>query len=262
MTSVRHLDDLFVSQGRYVASADEIEDTIGSRSNLSARLARLRRQGRLVSAAKGLYLVVPPEYRTWRGLPADWFIDDLMRHLGRHYYVGLLSAAALHGASHQAPQSFQVIVDRAVRSRTIGRVKLQFFETRAMAAAVERGGVERRTSHTGAYNLSGPELTALDLVAHARRVGGLGNVATVLAELEDLRGQRLAALAVGRAQSVIRRLGWLLDRFGHADDLDPLAALIVRDREHPTPLDPDAPALGAPDPRWYVLENTDVEPDL
>ena len=87
----------------------------------------------MVSAAKGLYLVIPPEYRTWGGLPGDWFIDELMRYMGRQYYVGLLSAAAVHGASTQTPQTFEVIVDKRVRPRAVGRLMLRYFASRAMA---------------------------------------------------------------------------------------------------------------------------------
>ena len=46
--------------------------------------------------------VVPPQYASWGAPPPGWYIDDLMRHEGRPYYVGLLKAAELHGATHQA----------------------------------------------------------------------------------------------------------------------------------------------------------------
>lgn len=262
MRSVRQLDDLLISQGRYVVTTDDIEAAIGPSPNSSARLARLRRQQRLVSAAKGLYLVIPAEYRNWGSLPADWFIDALMRHLGRQYYVGLLSAAAIHGASHQAPQVFQVMVDERVRARSLGRVKLRFYRSGVVNEMIERQGVERRPTHTGDYSVSSPELTAIDLIEYQRDAGGLDNVATVFSELEGLRGDTLARLAEGRPQSIIRRLGWFLDRYRHADQLDSIAALIVRDREHPTPLEPDGASGGSFDPRWNLLENAEVEPDL
>ena len=75
-----------------------------------------------------------------------------------------------------------------------------------MVTAIERHGIERRMSHTGGYNVSTPELTAIDLVAHVPYVGGLDNVATVFTELEGISGPCLAALAKGRPQSTIRRL--------------------------------------------------------
>lgn len=261
MITVRQLDDLLISQGRYVVTSNDIEAAIGSSPNLSGRLAALRRQLRLVSAAKGLYLVIPAEYRAWGSLPADWFIDPLMRHLGRQYYVGLLSAAAIHGASHQAPQVFQVMVDERVRARSLGRVKLRFYRSGLVKEMIERRGVERRPTHTGDYSVSSAELTAIDLIEYQRDAGGLNNVATVFSEIERLQGDTLARLAEGRPQSVIRRLGWFLDRFRCADQLDSLAALVVRDREHPTPLEPDG-SPGAFDPRWNLLENAEIEPDL
>ena len=52
------------------------------------------------------------------------------------YYVGLLSAAALHGAAHQQPQEFQVVAGAILRPLTVGRVRIRFFFRREMAAAV------------------------------------------------------------------------------------------------------------------------------
>jgi predicted transcriptional regulator of viral defense system len=262
MSAVRQLDDLLISQGRYIVTTDDIEGAIGPSSNPSGRLAGLRRQHRLVSAAKGLYLVIPAEYRNWGSLPADWFIDALMRHLDRQYYVGLLSAAAIHGASHQAPQLFQVMVAERVRARSLGRVKLRFYRSGVLKDMIERQGVERRPTHTGEYSVSSPELTAIDLVEYQREAGGLNNVATVLSELEDLHGDVLGRLAEGRPQSVIRRVGWFLDRYGRANQLDSVAALVVPDREHPTPLEPDGSSTGPFHARWNLLENAEIEPDL
>ena len=59
---------------------------------------------------RGFHLIVPPEYRALGCLPADQFVPQLMEHLGLVYYAGLLSAASLHGAAHQAPMVFQTIV--------------------------------------------------------------------------------------------------------------------------------------------------------
>jgi len=44
------------------------------------------------------------EYRVAGAPPASWYIDDFMKAVGTPYYVGVLTAAALHGAAHQAPQ--------------------------------------------------------------------------------------------------------------------------------------------------------------
>jgi len=74
--------------------------------------ARVRAAGHFFVPAPGLYIPIPSEYSTWGVVPALDFIDQLMKHLGRSYCVGLLSAAEIHGAAHQRPQVFQVFADK------------------------------------------------------------------------------------------------------------------------------------------------------
>ena len=50
----------------------------------------------------------------------------MMGHLGRDHDVGSSSAAAVHGAAHQAPQVFQVVVDEQLADRDIHRARLRF----------------------------------------------------------------------------------------------------------------------------------------
>ena len=71
------------------------------------------------------YVIVPLEYRAVGAPPVSWFIHDLMKAMELPYYVSLLSAAALHGASHQQPQTFQVMTDRSLRSVLAGRTTLR-----------------------------------------------------------------------------------------------------------------------------------------
>ena len=66
---------------------------------LEAALRRLKQRGRIASPRRGFYVLVPPEYREAGCQPASWLIDDLMRFVEQPYYVGLLSAAAIHGAA-------------------------------------------------------------------------------------------------------------------------------------------------------------------
>ncbi|MBU4555450.1 MAG: type IV toxin-antitoxin system AbiEi family antitoxin, partial [Actinobacteria bacterium] len=63
-------------------------------------LRRLKKRGRILAPRRGFYVIVPTEYVTAGSPPPSWFIDDLMGFLTQPYYVGLLSAAAIHGASH------------------------------------------------------------------------------------------------------------------------------------------------------------------
>src|SRR5690606_20437884 len=107
--------------GRYVFTRRDVDAaTDASDDAIKMSLYRLKKSGAIVAPKRDFFVVVPREYRAAGGPPASWFIDDLMRHLGRRYYVGLLSAAALHGAGHQQPMAFQVIVNSAERDIEVG----------------------------------------------------------------------------------------------------------------------------------------------
>ena len=104
----KNLADHFLSIGRYAFTLDEAAAALGV-DDAAARsaLSRLRRRSEIFSPTQGLYVAVPPNYRSWGVLPGEWFIDPMMTFLGRPYYVALLTAASMHGAAHQAPRSFE-----------------------------------------------------------------------------------------------------------------------------------------------------------
>lgn len=226
-------------------------------------MARLRQAQQFFSPHPGLYVAVPAQYRTWGVIPGLDFIDAMMRTLERQYYVALLTAAELHGAAHQRPQVFQVMVDRPVAGRDLGRVRLRFYTSRKIADLPS----QTRNTATGQARVATPAVTCLDLASRPNDAGGLNNVATVLSELVDetgITGDELAALAHLYAPASLRRLGWLLDQVNAEVDTDVLLATVAasaQDRAR-TRLDPAGPRRGRSDSRWRVIVNTDVEPDL
>jgi len=68
-------------------------------------------------------------------------------------------------------------------------------------------------TETGSMAVSTPEATALDLVRYVKACGGLGNVATVLAELSERidPAQLFEAAQIDGERAVAQRLGYLLD---------------------------------------------------
>ena len=191
-------------------------------------------------------------------MPGELFIDAMMRTLGRDYYVSLLTAAAMHGAAHQAPQLFQVMVDRPLADRDIERVKLRFYANEYL----DRMAIEERQVNTGRLRLATRETTVVDLVVHPDDAGGLSNVATVVAQIGDLDVLALARLASVRSRSVARRLGWLLDRFRDDLELEPLHEVARGGDGYPTRLVRALPARGPIDADWNLQVNSTVEPDL
>lgn len=59
-------------------------------------------------------------------IPTTWFVDVMMRHFNQPYYVGLLNAAAFHGAAHQQPMVFQVMTTQPIRPIVLGQARLMF----------------------------------------------------------------------------------------------------------------------------------------
>jgi predicted transcriptional regulator of viral defense system len=223
-------------------------------------LRRLKKRGRIVAPRRGFYVIVPTEYRTAGSPPPSWFIDDLMRFLDQPYYVGLLSAAAIHGASHQQPMTFQVVTDRPTRQGVAGRSHVTFHMSRQVAETA----VARVQTVTGTMVVSTPESTAFDIVRFSAACGGWSNVATVLLELaERLEPEALSAVAQLRKTPEIQRLGYLLDRTGQPRLADPLLRVLGSKRYRPVALAPDAPGIGADvvSP-WRVIPNVEVEIDL
>ncbi len=223
-----------LAKGRGVFSADEAQKEIGiSRGAFLDAAERLQRRGQLIRPRRGFYVVVPPQHSTAGAPPPEWYIDALMRHEKRPYYVGLLAAAAAHGASHQAVMEFQVVTDKLLPDIEAGRTRIAFSYRKDMAAVAP--GIEYRKTQSGHMKLSSPELTALDLVRYPQ--------------------------SGAFEKAVVQRFEHLLGRLGHPQIAKPIfVALSARGPLSWVELDPKQagdPDLSPPpserDERWRVI---------
>jgi predicted transcriptional regulator of viral defense system len=210
VTLSSYMTDL-LSGGRVSFTRDEAIAALGiTRSGFLKAAARLQRRGMLLNPRHGFYVVVPPQYLAWRAPPPAWYIQDLMRHEGNAYYVGLLKAAELHGATHQAVMEFQIITSKRMPKIRAGRSIIAFFYRKDMER-VARGVIEHKTE-TGQMKISSPELTALDLLRYGHAVGMIDSIAAVLSDLgPKINPEALEKLAPAFERTVIQRLGYLLD---------------------------------------------------
>lgn len=248
-----------LARGRHTFTREDAELSIGSSSiAVYHSLRRLQKRGWLAMPRRGFYLIVDPAHRQLGALPATAWIDDLMRFHRVPYYVGLLSAAAMHGATHQQPQELQVVASAVLRPLTVGRVRIRFFFRRRMELAI----TEKTRTSSGYVPISTPEMTAYDLVRYRKGAGSIDHVATVLSELaERLDARRLLAIAKkGEAMPVLQRLGYLLERTGHAGLAGDLAKLVQRAKPRFVRLEPgSSEAVSDRNERWHVLVNTTIE---
>jgi len=255
------LIDQLASEGQYHFTTKEAVDRLGvSVAAARAAIRRLESKGLIAAPYRGFHVIVPPEYRRLGGLPADQFVPQLMEHLGLSYYVALLTAGRYHGAAHQQPQVFQVVVAQNRPPIMCGEVRVAFV-ARRNAADIP---TVRLNTPRGHLAVSTPEATAFDLVGYPQHAGGIDNVATVLAELaERLDPAALVSLAPLSPVPWSQRLGYLLAQVGAADKTSPLAEHVASVVNETTALVPSAPAEGAPyDQRWRLLANVQLEPDL
>jgi len=200
-----------LSAGKVIFTRDEAASAldITTRGFLKAA-QRQQRRNALLNLRHGFYVVVPPQYLSWGAPPPAWYIDDLMRHEAHPYYVGLLKAAELHGATHQAVMAFHVVTDKRIPKIHAGRSIISFVYRKDMDRVAP--AIINHKTDTGSMKTSSPELTALDLLRYAHVAGTLDSIATVLSDLgAQLRPAPLLALAPAFERSVIQRLGYLLD---------------------------------------------------
>ena len=154
-----------LASGRMVFTAEEAERALGvGRGAFLDAAERLQRRKALLRPRQGFYVVVPPQYASWGAPPPAWYIDALMRREGQAYYVGLLKAAELHGATHQAVMEFQVISNKRLPRIRAGRNLIVFYFRKEMEAVT--AGIEGRKTDTGTMKISSAALTALDLLRY------------------------------------------------------------------------------------------------
>jgi predicted transcriptional regulator of viral defense system len=253
--------DRLQASGRYTFTGKETAEVLGrSAVAREAALRRLKKSGRIVSPRRGFFVIVPIEYRPVGSPPPTWFIDQLMASLDQAYYVGLLTAAEIHGAAHQRPQVFQVVTEVATRPVEVARIRIEFHRNRNLHGVP----LERFNTETGTMLVSTPEATAIDLIRYSEACGHLDNVATVLVELaERIDAAKLARLAAKAPAAAVQRLGYLLERLGLAELAEPLAEVINSRRKRAVLLRPDLDE-GSPghDPRWYVIANQEIESEI
>ena len=255
------LQDWLTAHGLSTVSTEECAHLLGVPINeVPQRLVRSRAKGQLVSAARGLWIAVPAEYREMGAPEPMRYIHNLMGFYNCDYCIGWLSAASLHGASHHAPQVFQVAVTKALRKRSIGRSELQFY----FRSYVPHISKKKSSLPNGSAMVCSPGTTMLMVAADPQYCAGIDNVATIIYELADnhpdfMKGVMADAQFFPKA--AVRRLGWILDHVAEVPELSELSDFCSGAPE-PALLSPGGPRVGSIDKRWNIIENRRIEADI
>lgn len=264
--SINQWLDNLMARGAYGFSKDDLQNEIPSYSDIAIKraLSRLSTKGKIISIYKGYYLLIPPQYTSKGILPPALYLDAFMKHLNRPYYVGLLNAAALHGASHQQPQEYFVMTDfPVIRSTQKKGLKINYISIKELPESL----IEKRKTEAGYLNISNAALTACDLIQFEKRVGGLNRVATVLNELVEVVKPRSfnSTLIKHTHVTVLQRLGYLLENACFNVELADALYESMKQEElnvFRIPLKASKSTKGSSsDNRWKVVVNTEIELD-
>ena len=250
-------------RGKSTFSIVDVKDAFIKRSvrSINTELSRQVSRGRVQSVYRGFYVIVPVQYQLKGIVPPTYYIDSLMDYVDKPYYVGLLSAAAMHGATHQRAMKTQVMT---VLPRIKASGKNSFLDW-SYRQEIPEAFIIKKNAEIGTLRYSGPELTAIDIVQFASHVGGYQRAATVLAELMDsVDVERMCGLMPITSVTTIQRLGYLLEYvLSRQDQADALFRVLkTRGSWNSILLSNGQDRRGnAPANRWHVNGNVDIEVD-
>lgn len=253
-------------RGRYMFTKQDVLN-LGlpiKEASVNRCLQRLEAKGTIMSPWQNFYVTVATEYRLKGVVPPSFYIDRLMGFLGRDYYVALLSAASLNGASHQKAMVFQTMVSGGpIRSGVKNGTKLEF----TLRQNLPLEFTHKVKTQSGYMTVADAELTALDVVAEYRKVGGLSRASELLVELcEQTRwDESKLPLLSYFSVATVQRLGYILELIEEHEQAENLHVLmkqmgkIVRKTalKQTSPVTDDMPI----DERWKVIVNYELEID-
>lgn len=197
-----------LSDGKYCfAKSDAMLNLNISNSQFAFQAYRIVQKSLIKHLTRDFYMIIPAEFSNMDGVPPHWVIDPLMKHLKQDYYISLLTAASMYGATHQQPMSFQVITNKTRRPIKLSRGVIEFH----MFKDCESIRKEQISSNAGYAQISSKEQTMLDLIRFYQSSGYLSNVALVIQDLGENCNETkfVEAIRNEKNNSVLQRLGFI-----------------------------------------------------
>jgi predicted transcriptional regulator of viral defense system len=254
--------DAVLARGKLSFDQNEAVKALGvSPDAMLAAARRAQEAGSLLHPRRGFYVIVPPQARVFGAPPVNEIIDPLMKFEKARYYVGLLKAAEIHGAAHQAVMEFQIVCNKRLPEIHLGRSVIRPFFRKEWPDEIL---IDKRQTDAGTYRVSGATLTAFDLCRYLNAAGTLDAVATVVAELaERIDAEQFPAALAAVEHPVAQRLGYILDQVGQPKLADALLDALKTDFRLADFDPPQGEQENAQiDHRWKLRIHKPLETDL
>ncbi len=249
----------------YAFNWDELLIATANKSEISiqSQLSYAIQKGDVIPLRHHFYLIIPPRYSKFGKLPIELYVNSLFEFLNRNYYVGLYSAAKFYGAGHQQIQKEYVLHDKApLLSISKNNIDLDFFTVSNWSTK----NIVSKKGDAGMFKISSPCLTAVDLIYHQTKIGGLNRMLSVLEELtEEMKLADAKDLLSWYSQkSVLQRLGFLLDEINPESEIaNYIHEHLKNEKIYPVLLSPRSNQKpGAVENRWKIDVNIKMESDL
>lgn len=266
--SIREWVEDLPKRGKITFSKQEIELQFPhlTNRNIQNTLNRLVLKKKIESVWRGFWVVIPVEYGLKGIVDPIEYIAQLMNFLGQEYYIGLLSAAAVHGAAHQQPMELMLVtVSNHLREKVKNDIKISFVSKKK----IPQQYLQQIAVKSGYIPVSTPELTAIDLLLYIKNVGGINRVATVLNELAEVMDFERISLDFFQNVNIadIQRLGYLLETLGFTELADSLSKKIseanLKFRKYPLCIKKQLINLAdfSVNEKWKIIINENIETD-
>ncbi len=249
--------DQLQGRGQLVASLPELVSLSGlTPIAVKRQLEHLADKVIRLAGRPSCYLIVAPEHRSRGAPPVSYWLADYCRVRQMPYYVGMLSAAALHGSAQQAVQITQVMTTTPTRAFSVGKMRIEFHVKQRLLDTP----LTPIKGLAAPLAVSSPEATALDLLVFQQAAGGAIRATEVISGLlpaMSVQGWRRALPFA--SVSTRQRMGYVLSNLGAhrfvklvQDSLPPKVSMV--------PLQPGIPSPGAcVNLPWRVDDNVGLK---
>ena len=270
-------------KGIYSFSMQELKEVFPllKEKTILNTLGTLKKQGKLLPLWNGIYSIVrfvdignATDNKAIREEGKPYFyIETLMQHLKREYYVALLSAVEVHLSPKEALQANEITVITSLpplRDSFRGQGKIRYFVKKDIKNLREIG-VKRKTLPFSikerTLRVASLELTAVDLLLYEKEIGGIQKAVEVIQRIKNhLSWQELPTeVILSTPVSIFQRLGYVLSFIKEEELAERLKERVLSTGKkfRRTLLKTDVPEKGGEPfcPIWKIVVNISLQND-
>ncbi len=250
------------ARGEYFITIDELREYFNTSYNsIKQSIFRYKKKGKLSQIRKGFYVITIPEYAKNKIIPVYLFIDDMMKWQKKDYYLGLLSAASMFGATQQQVMETYIIIKKPpIRNIKNEKLSINFIVKKDW----NEKDIKKIKTDAGYINVSSPEMTILDLMYYMKN-WGINRAANIVNEIAPKIDKKKLEIAAKRYNKkiAIQRLGYLFEKELNEREFANVLSHVMKDNKYNCALlSPHHSKKGKMISEWKIIKNTEIEIEI